>query len=372
MHVRKIDNSNRADVRQFIALPFSLYRSCSQWVPPMVSDMRLALNRDKYPFYRHSTADFFIAEDEHQTLGRIAVMENRRYNAYHHTNTAFFYYFETVGDVEVAKGLFDAAAAWARGRGLDVLVGPRGMLRADAHGLLVEGFEHRPALGVPYNHAYYAELLTEWGFTKEIDYLSAHLSGEYDLPMRFYEIAERAKVRRGLRVMSFTSKRELRRWVPEIQRINNEAFTEVWGYYPIDEAEVDAIADRFLSVADPRLIKLVIKNGQVIGFVMGYPDISAGIQRANGRLWPFGWLHILLAFRRTKWVNFNGVGLLSEHQGVGANAVLYTEMAKRALQFDFKYADLVQVAETNIKSLGEVVAFGAEWYKRHRVYRRGL
>jgi hypothetical protein len=372
LRVRKVDTSHAGNVRQFIAFPFSLYRDCPQWVPPIMSDMKLALNRDRYPFYRHSTADFFVAEDRGQTLGRIAVIENRRYNAYHQSKTAFFYFFDVMEDLEVARALFDAASEWARDRGLDVIIGPRGLLRADAHGLLVEGFEHRPAMGVPYNYPYYARLLQELGFEKEIDYLSAHLSGDYDLPQRFYDIAETVKERRGFWVKSFTSKRELRRWVPEIQRINNEAFTEVWGYYPIDEAEANAIADRFLAVADPRLIKLVMKGDEVVGFVIGYADISAGIQRANGRLWPLGWIHILLEFRRTKWANFNGAGLLPDHQGVGANAVLYTELARSVSQFDFEHADLVQVAENNVESIGEVNAAGAEWYKRHRVYRREL
>jgi GNAT superfamily N-acetyltransferase len=334
--------------------------------------MRLALNRDNYPFYRHSAADFFVAEDGDRIVGRIAVIDNRRYNAYHQSKTAFFYYFEAIEDLKVARALFDSASDWAQDRGLGVIVGPRGLLRADAHGVLVEGFEHRPAMGVPYNYPYYARLLEESGFGKEIDYLSAHLSGDYDLPRRFYNIAEKVKERRGFWVQSFTSKRDLRRWVPEIQRINNKAFTEVWGYYPIDEAEADAIADRFLAAADPRMIKVVMKEDEVVGFVIGYPDVSAGIQRANGRLWPFGWIHILLEFKRTKWANFNGAGLLPEHQGVGANAVLYTELARSALEFDFEHADLVQVAENNVKSIGEVNAAGAEWYKRHRVYRREL
>jgi hypothetical protein len=246
------------------------------------------------------------------------------------------------------------------------------LLRADGHGLLVEGFQHRPAIGIPYNYPYYAEFMGTLGFQKEIDYLSAHLSGDYELPQRFYEVAETVKERRGFRVKSFRNKRELRRWVPAIQRVNNEAFTDVWGYYPVGDAEIEAIADRLLAIVDPRLIKLVLKGDEVVGFVLGYPDISAGIQRANGRLWPLGWFHILMAFRRTRWANFNGVGLLPEHQGVGANAVLYAELAKSVQAFDFEHADLVQVAENNVESMGEVEALDAEWYKRHRIYRREL
>ncbi len=372
MHVRQIETSRAQDVRQFINFPFKLYRDCPQWVPPIVPDMKLALNRKKYPFYRHSTADFFVAEEGDRTLGRIAAIDNRRYNEYHGYRTAFFYYFEVVEDIEVARALFNAVFEWAVDRGLDEAVGPRGLLRGDGHGLLVEGFDHRPAMGIAYNYPYYASFLRALGFEKEMDFLSAHLSGDYDLPRRFYDIADKVKKRRGFWVKSFTSKRELRRWVPEVQKINNEAFADMWGYYPIDEAEAHAIADRFLAAADPRLIKLVMKDEEVVGFVIGYPDVSAGIQRANGRLWPFGWVHILIEFKRTDWVNFNGVGLLPEHQGVGANAVLYTELAKSALGCNFTHADLVQVSETNMESMGEVNAVGAEWYKRHRVYRRDL
>jgi len=372
MRIRRINTSRAEDVRQFIDFPFELYRNSAQWVPPLVADMKLALNRDKYPFYRHSTADFFVAERQDHTVGRIAVVDNRPYNDYHGSNTAFFYYFETVEDFDVAQALFSAASEWALDRRLERVIGPRGLLRGDGHGLLVKGFEHRPAMGIPYNYPYYASFLRELGFEKEIDFQSAHLSGDYRLPQRFYDVAEKVKERRGFWVKSFSSKREVRRWVPAVQRVNNEAFTDGWGYYPIDEAEANAVADRFLAAADPRLIKLVMKKDEVVGFVIGYPDVSAGIQRANGRLWPFGWLHILLEFRRTKWVNFNGVGLLPEHQGVGANAVLYTELADSVSDFGFEHADLIQVADTNVESMGEVEAVGGEWYKRHRIYQKSL
>ncbi len=372
MRIRKIDTFSSRDVRRFIDLPFRLYRDSAQWVPPLVSDMQLALDRDAYPFYRHSVADFFVAEDEGQTIGRIAAVDNRPYNECNKTRTAFFYYFEVEEDLGVAENLFDAAFDWARARGLDVMIGPRGLLRGDGHGLLVKGFEHRPAMGIPYNPPYYASFLQTVGFDKEIDFLSAHLGDGFRLRQRFFNVAERVKERRGFWVRSFKSKRELRRWVPEVQRVNNEAFSDVWGYYPIDEAEAQAIADRFLAAADPRLIKLVMKGKEVVGFVIGYPDVSAGIQRANGRMWPLGWLHLLIELKRTKWINFNGAAILPQHQGAGASALLYAELAKTVLDFGFEHADLVQVAENNVESRGEVEGVGGEWYKRHRIYRRAL
>lgn len=372
MRIHRIDTDDRRDVRQFINFPFELYEGCPQWVPPMISDMEFALDRSEHPFYRHSTADFFLAEADGQTLGRIAVIDNRNYNQYHQSQTAFFYFFETVEDLDVARALFEAASDWARGKGLEKILGPRGLLRADGMGILVKGFEHRPALGIPYNYPYYATFLEKLGFEKEIDHSSAHLSAEFELPQRYFEAAERVKERRGLRIESFSSKDEMRQWIPYVQRIYNEAFSDVWGFFPVTDAEIKVIADRFLAVADPRLIKIVMKDDEMIGFILAYPDISVGIQRAKGRFWPFGWFHLMREYRRTKWLDANGIGLLPGHQGVGANVMLYVELFKSAKAFGFEHADLAQVAETNTESLGEVNAVGAEWYKRHRVYRRAL
>jgi hypothetical protein len=374
MQVRKLDTSKKRDVRAFVRFPFQLYRDCSQWVPPLLPDMRLALNRAKYPFYRQSDADFFLVESEGQTLGRIAVLENRPYNEYHGSKAAFFYYLEMVEDVQVARALFGAAFDWARKRDLDTVYGPKGFLRGDAHGVLVEGFEHRPAIGVPYNYPYYDAYLRDSGFEKELDYYSGYASGDHELPQRFFDVAERVKARRGFQVRSFKSKYELLALAPLIHRIYQSAFVQVWGYYPVTEDEIRALIQRIASIADPRLIKLVLKDEEAIGFVIAYPDVSAAIQRIRGRLWPFGWIWVLLETKRTKWVNFNGVGILPRYQGVGANAVLYQELVKtiRSDAFHFEHADFVQAAENNIHSLGDANAIGVSWYKTHRIYRKVL
>jgi len=122
VRVRKLDTTRARDVRQFIDFPFGLYKECPQWVPPVLPEIKLILNRKKHPFYRHSAADFFVAESEGRTLGRIAVMENRNYNEYHGHRDSFFYFFECVEDIEVARALFDAACDWARSRGLDQIL----------------------------------------------------------------------------------------------------------------------------------------------------------------------------------------------------------------------------------------------------------
>lgn len=372
MRVRKLDTTWAGDVRQFINFPFQLYRDCPLWVPPILPEMKLVLNRHKHPFYRHSEADFFVAESKGQTLGRIVVMDNRNYNAYHGCKHSFFYFFDAVEDFEVARALFDAASDWARQRGLDQLIGPKGFLQGDGLGMLVEGFEHRPAMGIPYNYAYYPALVEDAGFVKETDYFSGYLRGDHALPQRFYDIAERVKVQRGYSIKSFSSEKELRPWIHRVGKVYNDTFTQNWEYCPLTEAEMDVVAERLIAISNPRLLKLVMKGDEIAGFVFAFPYISAAIQKSRGRIWPLGWLHLLREFKRTRWANLNGLGLLEGHRGVGANALLYTELAKSIYEFGFEHADVVQVEESNAKSLAEMAAIGVRWYKRHRIYRRPL
>lgn len=369
MRVHRVDTSRRSDVNRFVEVPFALYRDCPQWVPPLRSEVCFSLNRRKHPFYEHSDAEFFLVEADGRDVGRVAVIDNRNYNRHHDRRSAFFYFFECVDDVAAARALFDAAFVWARGRGLEVVSGPRGFLAGDGIGLLVEGFQHRPAVGIPYNLPYYERLLLACGFTKETESYSGHLSSEYVLNPRYFEVAQRVMERRGLRIKTFPSKRELVAWAPRIREVYDASFRDLEGYYPLTERELAVVAERLLSIADHRLIKLVIKGETVIGFLFTFHDISAGLQRIRGRLWPFGWLVLMREFKRTEWANINGMGLLPEHRGVGANAVLYTEMAKSVRGFGFKHADVVQVGAKNAKSLAEMAALGVQWYKTHRVYR---
>jgi len=372
MRVRPLDTSRARDVRQFINFPLALYRDCPKWVPPILPEIQLVLNRKKHPFYLHSTAEFLVAESERETLGRIAVMENRNYNRFRNVKVAFFYYMDVVNDAQVAEALFGAASDWARRQGLAQLIGPKGFLQGDGLGLLVEGFEHRPAIGIPYNYPYYDVLLKGVGFEKETDYLSGHLSGDHQLAQRFYDVAEKVKERRGLAIKSFSSEKELRAWIPRIVKVYNASFADNWEFCPITEEESKVIGEWLIAIADPRLIKLVLKGEEVIGFVFAFNDISAAIQKTKGRVWPFGWIALMREFKRTTWVNCNGTGLVPEHRGVGANAVLYTELAKSVRDFHFRDADVVQVEEGNLKSLGDMAAIGVNWYKRHRVYRRAV
>ena len=373
MNIFRLDPTSRRDVHRYIAFPYQLYRDSSLWVPPFVSEVRAQLDPDRHPYYEHSQAAFFLALAANDVVGRIAVLDHTRYSERKGERTAFFYHFDAVNDRAVSRGLFDAAFDWARKQGVQQRWGPQGFLAADGKGLLVEGFDHRPALGIAYNRPYYGELVEDAGFEKQVDLVSCYIDRRISLPERFLQVAEKVKQRRGLRVRRFKTKAELRAVVPQVVSAYNRSFIEVEGYVPITAAEGQAIGARILAVADPTLIKLLMHEDEIVGFVLAYPDLSAAIQRCGGRIWPTGWYHLMREARRTEWLNLNGVGILERFRGLGGNALLYAEMYDTVIErTQFQYGDLVQVQETNTRMIRELQAVGVKPYKRHRLYRRPL
>ena len=372
--IEKVDTANRAQIRRFIKVPFRLYKQHPQWVPPIRSDVALMLNRKKHPFYEHSTADFFIAVRDGQDIGRIAALENCNYNKHHDVRTAQFYLFDCEDDSEAAAALFQRVFEWARAHNLDTLVGPKGFSAFDGYGLLQKGFEHRQMMNMMnYNYPYYLRLVDEAGFEKEVDFVSHFVIPEdLRLPERLYRIAERAKRHHRLEVIRFKTKRELRQWAGKIGQAYNNAFVKNWEYVPLTEREISFVVDTIMLVANPKLIKIIAQDGNVVGFAFGWPDVSAAMQRCKGRLFPFGIADLLIEMRRTSRISGNGVGILPEFQGRGGNALLYSEMERTVGEFGFKYYEMTQIAETAVQMRKDLETLGGKPYKNHRVYRKTL
>jgi hypothetical protein len=373
MNITRVELNNKKQVRQFLDMPFHIYKDIPQWVPPLRMDERIRLDPKRYPFYKHSKAEFFLAYAGSRPTGRLAVMENRLYNDYNRTRTAFFYMFECEQDSESARGLFDSAFAWARSRGLTQILGPKGFTALDGFGLLVKGFEHRPAFGLPNNPEYYIHLVEEQGFQSAAESVSGYLGVDIQFPARIHELAERLVQRRGLRVICYKTRKDLRALIPHLKELYNVTLGGMENGTPITDDEARSMAEQMLWFADPTLIKTVMKDDKIVGFLLAYPDISAALQKTKGRLFPFGWLSLLLELRRTDWLNINGAGLIPEQRGSGGTAILYSELFKSvAAKGQFRHAEVVQIGMENDKMLREMENFGIDFYKVHRVYKKDL
>jgi hypothetical protein len=372
MQITQIDLSNRKQVRAFLALPGRIYRDMPEWVPPLAGDERLRLNKKRYPYYRHSTAGFFLATREGLPVGRLAVLDNRRYNDFNHEKTAFFYLFECEPDPQAAQALFEAAFAWARARNLDKITGPKGFTPLDGLGLLVKGFDRRPALGQRYNPAYYAQFIANAGFKMANEIVSGYLAADLAFPQRIHELAGRIRERRGLHIARFRTRRELRRMLTNLEKLYN-VLAGTSGGTPLTEVEFKSLANQMLWFADPHLIKIVMKDERPVGFLLAYPDISAALQKTNGKLFPFGWAAILQELRKTDWININGAGMLEEYRGLGGTAILYSEMFKSATEKPrYRHVEVVQIGLENERMQREMENFGVDFYKTHCVYERAL
>jgi hypothetical protein len=386
LKIETIDSTKRSDVIRFYKIPFSQYADSPYWVPPLWADLSMQLSRKKHPFYEHSDADFFIAVRDNRDVGRIVVMENKPYNKFHDRKIAAFYLFECVADQAVANALFDRVFTWARKRGLDTVLGPKGFGPLDGYGMLVDGFDHRQTMMMSaYNKPYLPHLVETLGFRKEVDFITCLITRDtFRMPERIHQIAERVLKRGTLRVLSFKNKKELLRWVPGFIKAYNAAFVKNWEYYPLTDREVNFVVDNILQFLDQDLIKIITRKEEVVGFVLSFPDISAALQRTRGYIPPLAMLDnipspkaildILREVPRTEWLALNGGGILPEFKGIGGNALMYSEMEKTINSHfqQFNFGELCQVAETATEMRSDLANVGGRAYKNHRVFVRSI
>lgn len=194
----------------------------------------------------------------------------------------------------------------------------------------------------------------------------------YQFPERIFEMAEKIRKRGGFSIKSFDSTKELLAWAPRALEVHRKAFVNNHEYYPPTEGESQSIIDDLLSVADPRLIKLILHGEDVVGFILAYPNINKGIRKAKGSLWPFGWYHILQAKKKSKWVDVNGLGILPEFRGMGSNALLYLELVRTIKELGYEHLEAVMVDENNYRSKSDNLTMGVNFYKTHRCYEMHL
>jgi len=284
-----------------------------------------------------------------------------------------FYFFDCENDSEAAGALFNQVAAWSAAHQLDTVVGPKGMGPLDGYGALVFGYEQQQTMTMlNYNYPYYQQLIEAQGFTKEVDFVSCYLPADkFQIPERVQKIAERVMQRGGLQAKKFGKKRELVAWASRIGKAYNDAFVNNWEYYPLTQREIDFVVQNIMTIADHRLIKVITHGEDVVGFLFAFHDVSAALQRARGRLFPFGLVDILLELKRTHTVAVNGMGILPQHQGHGGNAILYSEMGRTLFEFkQFTHIEMTQVAETTEQMRADLKNLNGVEYKNHRVYRK--
>ena len=373
IEIKALENTRSPHFWDFTRLPFRIYKDTPQWVPWFHRAVKAFVDR-RHPLFEHSCGEFYVALRQGRPLGRIFVFENARYNETHKLKSAHFFFFDIVDEKAVADALLQKAVGWGRQRNLEILLGPMGLGGVTGGGLLIKGFQHRAAMTMMnYNHPYYKDHIEGFGFEKYIDNYSFYLPTTAQLPPEINEAAAKLLVTERFRVIKFKTKQDLVRIADQVVEVFLETLGHHIGNYLLSKGELENLKQNLLQIADPGLFKIITCEDKVIGFLFGFHDLSRAIQKSRGWLHPLSIYRLMREKKRADWILINGLGILPDYQGSGANFVLYAEVEKAIREYPkFKHLEMVQIQETTAKMLSNVETLKGRIHKTHRIYKYPL
>jgi len=365
----------KRDLKTFIKVPFEIFKGNPYWVPPLIMDDLDTFNPKKNPAFEHAEARLFLAYKDGKAVGRIAGILSHVANDKYKTKNLRFGWIDAINDYEVARSLLLAVENWGKELGMETMTGPHGFSDLDPEGMLVEGFDQLPTISVYYNFPYYPEFMEKYGFKKEIDYLEFRSVNpeETGIPPKLLRLGERIKERSGVKVHKFKNKSEVKKRSVELFYLLDEAFEEIYGSVPLTEKQVNYYVKKYFSFVDKDLIQLAVnEDDEAVGFMIAMPSLSKGFQKAKGRLFPFGWFHILKALKNYEVLDFYLAGIKKSYRGQGIDLLMVLEVLQAALKKGVKYAESNPELETNKKIHAQWKYFNPTQHKRRRIYRKDI
>jgi hypothetical protein len=365
---------SRKDLRTFIFLPEKIHAGQQNWVHPIYMDDWKFFDKTKNKAFGYCDALMLLAFRDGRCVGRVIGIINHRYNEHRNEKTARFGYLESFEEQDIVHGLLGRIEEWARAKGMTWIVGPYGFSDQDPEGFLIEGFDHRATIATYYNYDWMPRLVENEGYAKDIDYFVYKIDVPKELPEFYKKIYERAEKKGGFEILEFKSKKKFKPWIRPVLSLMNECYMQnnIYGYAPLDEKEMDDLAKRYLPVLNPNFVKVITKDGEIVAFIVGMPDMSGGIQKAKGRLFPFGFLHVLRSAKTTKQLDLLLGAIKDKYRGVGLDVMMGVKMIQSALDAGYEVMDTHHEMETNVRVRGEMERMGGKIYKKFRVYQKAL
>ena len=361
-------------LNRFIQLAWTLNEKDPNWVPPLRRNVKAALERS-HPFHRHADVAYFLAEWHGRPVGRIAAIVNHRHNEFHDDRVGFYGLFECVQEQLVANALFDTAADWLRARGCGSI---RGRLNFSTNeelgspGILVEGFESRPAIMMSHNPSYYERLHDGAGFEKSKDLVAIHFADARTMPEWGAQSEDAVLRRYDARIRSVDLSR-FEDEVETIKRVYNAAWSLNWGFVPVTDEEFDLIAREFRPIVDPDLCLIAEVRGEAVGFSLALPDMNEVLARIpDGRLFPFGLLKFLWYRRKVESLRLITFGFKPPFQQAGLGLGFYFRTWRTAAERGYARGEASWILEDNFKMIRPLERMGGRVHRRYRIYERAL
>lgn len=367
----------KSEMKKFIRFNYELYKDNKYSVPDIYEDM-LDTFSDKNAAMEFCEAVYYLAYKDGNVVGRVAGIINNKANKTWNLNAVRFGWIDFIDDPEVSRALIEAVEKWGRSKGMTEIQGPLGFTDMDAEGMLIEGFEELGTMATIYNYPYYPKHIEALGYEKEADWIEMFIKvpRETGLPDRFKRIAEIVMQKYNLQIKKYTSSKKLAAdYGQEIFQLINEAFKPLFGYSELSQKQIDQYVKTYLPILDLKLISLITEpDGRLIGVGISMPSMSRALQKAKGKMFPFGWWHLLkaLKWKKPKILDLMLVAIKPEYQGKGVNSLLFYDLLPIYIQEGYEYVETNVELETNAKVQQQWIYFERRQHKRRRCFKKTL
>lgn len=368
--------SSKQELKQFIRFNYELYKKSPYSVPDLYDDMLNTFNPEKNPAFEFCEAKYFLAYQGEKIVGRVAGIINKRANEAWNKQEVRFGWIDFIDDEEISRALIDAVEQWGREKGMKEIVGPLGFTDMDAQGMLIEGFDQLSTMATIYNHPYYPVHLEKMGFEKDVDWVEFKITIPETLPEKFIRIAQIVIQKNNLTIKKLTRKEiKEKNYGQRIFELINECYAPLYGFSRMSQRQINQYVRTYLPLIDLRMVTCVENEAEeLVAVGISMPSLSEALQKAKGRLLPFGWFHLLKALfvKRPKVLDLLLVAVKPEYQSKGVNALLFYDLAPRYYEMGFQYAESNPELELNTKVQAQWSAFDTVQHKRRRAFKKSL
>ena len=372
--VKKV--SSRREMRTFISFAYNLYKNHPCYVPNLLSDDAATLDRKKNHAFEFCEADYFLAYKDGKVAGRVAAMINHKTNEAWNVRQVRFGWIDFIEDIEVLEALLKTVSDWGRERGMTDIAGPLGFTDFDPEGMLVDGFDKMGTMITIYNYEYYPAFFERLGYHKEVDWVEYLIRLPESLPERFEKMANMVMEKNRLRIRHLTmSDIRKEKYGHKMFRLINECYKDLYGYSMLTEKQMDQYVSQYLTFIDLRMVTFIENlEGELVACGITLPSLAMALKKARGRLFPFGWLHLLNALyvNRPDTLDLLLVAAKPEYRSKGLNSVMFYDLIPSLIKLGFKYAESNPELETNLKVQTLWSTFDSQIHKRRRVYAKSL
>ena len=368
--------SSKKELKTFIRFNYELYKGNPYSVPDLYDDMLNTFHPKKNAAFGFCEADYFLAYKDDKVVGRVAAIINHRANETWNKKEVRFGWIDFIDDLEVSKSLLDTVARWGKERGMNMIVGPLGFTDMDAEGMLIEGYDQLSTMSTIYNFPYYPRHMEQLGFEKEADWVEFKLTVPDKLPEKFVRISEIILQKYKLKIKKVTRKEiKTQNYGQKIFDLINEAYAPLYGYSKMTQGQINQYIKMYLPLIDLRMVSLVEdENGELIAAGISMPSLSEALQKAKGKMLPWGWYYLLKALfiKKPKVLDLLLVGVKPEYQSKGVNALLFYDLVPIYQQMGFQYGESNPELELNKKVQSQWSAFESIQHKKRRAYKKML